>query len=99
MVHNRVFECTEDTYTQWFQTRLIHRILFANSFLFKMNISVSKLYTFGDTMKRPSNTCFMTVNTLSLSYKVLQQWGGILTENYNLTVQKLFWDIHNKTLT
>ena len=43
------FKCTSDRYSQWFQTRLIHRILPTNSLLFQMNLTENKLYSFWNT--------------------------------------------------
>ena len=33
-----VFKCTNDTYIQWLQTQIIHRILPTNSLLYKMKL-------------------------------------------------------------
>ena len=56
-VHINVFNCTSDRYSQWFQTRLIHRILPTNSLLFKMNLTENKLCSF-------CNTCEETLQHL-----------------------------------
>ena len=45
-IHGLVFRITRDTYIQWLQTRIIHRILATNSLLFKMNIVNDILCTF-----------------------------------------------------
>ena len=45
-VHGNVFKCTKDTYTQWFQTRIIHRIIPTNSLLFKMKLIDTNSCTF-----------------------------------------------------
>ena len=45
-VHALVFIISKDTYTQWFQTRIVHRILGTKSLLFKMNIVHDNLCSF-----------------------------------------------------
>jgi len=45
-VHALVFIISRDTYTQWFQTRIVHRILGTKSLLFKMNIVHDNLCSF-----------------------------------------------------
>jgi len=45
-IYSIPFQITRDTYTQWFQARIIHRILGTNSLLFKMNITNTKMCTF-----------------------------------------------------
>ena len=45
-IYGLVFRITRDTYIQWFQTRIIHRILATNSLLFKMKIVNDILCTF-----------------------------------------------------
>ena len=45
-VHNLVFNISKNTYTQWFQTRIVHRILGTKSLLYKMNILQDNLCTF-----------------------------------------------------
>ena len=45
-IYSYVFHCTKDSYIQWFQTRIIHRILATNSLLFKMKIVDDKMCTF-----------------------------------------------------
>ena len=45
-VHGQVFKKTNNTYIQWLQTRIIHRILGTNTLLFKMGLSNSKTCTF-----------------------------------------------------
>ena len=45
-MHALVFIISRDTYTQWFQTRIVHRILGTKSLLFKMNIVHDNLCSF-----------------------------------------------------
>ena len=44
--YSYVFKYTKDTYLQWMQTRIIHRILPTNMLLYKMKITDNKLCTF-----------------------------------------------------
>ena len=45
-IHSWIFNVTNDTYLQWLQTRLVHRILATNALLFKMNLSNTSMCTF-----------------------------------------------------
>jgi hypothetical protein len=45
-VHNFVFENSRDTYIQWLQTRIVHRILGTKSLLYKMKIVNDNLCSF-----------------------------------------------------
>ena len=42
-IYSIIFQITRDTYTQWFQARIIHRILGTNTLIFKMNITNTKM--------------------------------------------------------
>ena len=46
LINSYIFNCTKDSYIQWFQIRIIHRILATNSLLFKMKITDDKMCTF-----------------------------------------------------
>ena len=48
-IHGNVFKYTRDTYTQWLQTRIVHRIIATNSLLFKMKLTDTNLCTFCGT--------------------------------------------------
>ena len=45
-IYSYVFKYTRDTYIQWLQTRIVHRILATNTLLFKMKIKQNNLCTF-----------------------------------------------------
>ena len=45
-IYSCVFTCSKDSYIQWFQTRINHRILATNSLLYKMKIIDNKMCTF-----------------------------------------------------
>ena len=45
-VYSFIFKCKKDTYSQWFQLRINHRILGTNSLLFKMKITDNPLCSF-----------------------------------------------------
>ena len=44
--YDLVFNISKDTYLQWFQTRILHRILGVKSLQFRMNITSDNLCTF-----------------------------------------------------
>ena len=46
VVYSYVFKCTRDSYIQWLQTRISHRILPTNNLLYKMKLVDSKLCSF-----------------------------------------------------
>jgi hypothetical protein len=56
--YNFVFKCTKDTYIQWLQSRIIHRILPTNSLLKKMNIADSDLCSFCGSNEETLNHLF-----------------------------------------
>ena len=45
-IYSLPFKYSKDSYLQWFQTRIVHRILGTNSLLYKMNIKNDNLCTF-----------------------------------------------------
>ena len=45
-VYSYIFKCTKDTYIQWFQTRILHRVLTTIKLLIKMKIVNSEMCTF-----------------------------------------------------
>lgn len=45
-IYSWVFKVCKDTYLQWLQSRIIHRILGTNALLYKMNKCSSDLCTF-----------------------------------------------------
>ena len=45
-VYSLVFDISKETYIQWFQYRIIHKIIGTKSLLFKMNIATDNLCTF-----------------------------------------------------
>lgn len=42
-IYSCVFLVSNDTYLQWFQTRIVHRILGTNVLLYRMNKSLTEL--------------------------------------------------------
>lgn len=45
-IHSWIFTTCSDTYLQWLQLRIVHRILGTNDMLYKMNITTSERCTF-----------------------------------------------------
>jgi hypothetical protein len=43
LIYSNVFKCSNDSYIQWFQTRIIHRTYDTNSILFNMKIVDNKI--------------------------------------------------------
>ena len=46
VIQSNVYKYSSDRYSQWFQTRIIHRILPANSLLSKMNLAETNTCSF-----------------------------------------------------
>ena len=68
-VHGQVFKKTNNTYIQWLQTRIIHRILGTNSLLFKMGLSDSKTCTFCKMSEESITHLFWDCNTVKILIK------------------------------
>ena len=61
-VYSFMFKCKKDTYSQWFQMRINHRILGTNALLFKMKIIDNPLCFFCNLSEETQAQLFLPVS-------------------------------------
>ena len=82
-IHGNVFKYTRDTYTQWLQTRIVHRIIATNALLFKMKLINTNLCTFcGTDVETITHLFYECRYTKTLISRVTE-----IIKNFNQTVQ------------
>ena len=57
-------QCTRDSYNQWLQTRIAHRILPTNTMLYKMKLVVSELCSFCECCEETLKHLFWDCNKI-----------------------------------
>ena len=79
-INSSIFSTTKNTKLQWFQYRIVHRILGTNELLLKMNLRQNSNCSFCDEEPETTEHLFWTCRTITDLWEEINRWIFMETE-------------------